>query len=79
MNSPSFLSIQELEAMCYPLTQPAAIRRWVEREYRITVTRKMPSGHPLILRSELEGGTTTEAPRPNRDRFRSHIQQRKAA
>jgi hypothetical protein len=48
-----WLSDAEVLEMCYPLTQPAALCRYLEQEYGLTFKRK-PNGRPLVLRSRVE-------------------------
>lgn len=75
----TFLSIAEIEEMCHPLKQPAAMRRWITQHYKLPIRGERPSGHPLILRSDLEAPNPTEAHRPNREKLRKVIDRRKAA
>jgi len=66
MSALPYLTDDEIRAMAKPLTQPAAIARWLERE-GFTVKAK-PNGMPLIARAHFEAvlsGQTSQAPASN--------------
>lgn len=48
-----WLTEEEVDDLCRPLTQAAAQIRFIRREFGITAGRK-PGGSPLVFRSELE-------------------------
>lgn len=50
--SSPFVSLAHIDAMCHPLTQPAAQIRYLRRLGLTVATR--PNGRPLLMKSELE-------------------------
>jgi hypothetical protein len=48
-----WLTDAEIDELCDPLTQPAAMVRFLNREYKLTVTRKH-NGRPLVMREHFD-------------------------
>lgn len=57
-----WLTDAEIDELCDPLTQTAAMARFLQRQYKLTVTRKH-NGRPLVMRDHFEavmGGLPTD-------------------
>ncbi len=61
MHPPPYLTETEILRMASPLKQPAAIRRWCQRQ-SIFFDKEMPNGLPLIPRSFLGEEPTPSGP-----------------
>lgn len=84
MSQPPYLTDSEVLDMCKPLTQPAALCRYLEGLGLKVVTK--PNRRPLLLRTELERvlgasrfGQSPATPlvTPNADALRAHLKTRR--
>lgn len=81
---PPYLSDVEIREMCEPLTQPAAMCRFLLGKGLLVTTK--PNGRPLVLRSELDrvlgagrfaaGFTAPSHSFPDMAALRSHLSKR---
>lgn len=63
-----FVPQEEIDKICFPLTQPAAQIRYLRKELHLTVGRK-PNGQALVLQAHLDlvMGGKAAAPQKNAD------------
>jgi hypothetical protein len=82
LHAPPWLTNEELDDLCKPLTQAAAQIRFL-RSLGLTVKTK-PNGTPLVMRSHFEqvmnpagNQNPKERPQPNRAAYLAHIGKKK--
>lgn len=85
MSALPFLSQTEIDAICEPLKQPGAQRKYLSKVLKLQVHEK-PNGRPLVARSEFERvlgaerfGASPVTPQnsPNVLGMMAHLEQRK--